>query len=42
MGYSYFNIPNMTVKEINILVSAYNREQKEKERAQKRANMRGR
>lgn len=39
-GYTFFDIPKLTFQEINMLIEAFNKREKKKEEAQKRANRR--
>lgn len=40
-GYNYFNIPRLTIPEINLLIGERNKEIKEEQRQQRLAKRRG-
>ena len=41
-GYTFFTLPKLTLSEINLLLSVFNRKQKRKEKAYKKVSKRKR
>jgi hypothetical protein len=42
LGYTYFNIPKLTIAEINSLVEEFNKREKKKEKESKKAQRKAR